>query len=74
MDDKKCLSCSKRSLNLLSGIYNATCVMCCADLMITAYPSKRHASVLLDSLTKFKDAPARKEILDEVKTKLERCD
>ncbi|CAB4139697.1 hypothetical protein UFOVP352_29 [uncultured Caudovirales phage] len=73
MHDEKCLSCEKRSLNLISGIYKAQCIMCCADLMLTAYPSKKHASTLIASLLNFKDAPPKEKILDELKNKLKQC-
>lgn len=73
MRDEKCLSCEKRSLNLRSGIYSAQCVMCCVDLTLTAYPSKKHAGVLIASLLNFKDAPPKEEIINHVKNKWQQC-
>lgn len=71
MPQEKCVSCEKRSLNLISGIYKAQCVMCCSDLMLTARSSKKHASALLASLLNFKDSPEKEKIIDMIKIKLQ---
>ena len=55
---------SKQQLN--SGLYQMTCVKCCARLVLSAHPSKPHAAGMLAAIARHKDAPARVDILESV--------
>lgn len=54
------------------GGYQATCVQCCARLVMSAYPSKLHAMAMLAAIARFRDAPGRDEILACVRRLMEK--
>jgi len=67
-----CLSCQAREHDRWSGRFNFLCTNCCADLVLTAKPSKRLAESMLAAIAYRRDAPPREEILACVRQKLEK--
>lgn len=67
-----CPACESAAKKPLSGIYQFTCVQCCARLVLTAHPNKRQASALLAAILRFNQAPGRAEILECVRQHLTR--
>lgn len=50
----------------VGGWYQASCLECCARLVLTARPSKRHAGCLIGALLRFPGNPGREAILQRV--------
>lgn len=53
-----------------SGVYNLNCLDCCTKLIMSAYPNKRVAAVLMESIERHKGAPSRAEVVDSLKKQL----
>lgn len=62
-----CQSCQARASNPHSGRYHFQCLECCAALVRSARPDKRHAGSLLAAIALHKEAPGREEILEALK-------
>lgn len=52
---------------LISGIYDTSCLECCARLVATASPDKAKAMTMLAVIAKNKESPKREAILSRVK-------
>ena len=61
-----CEACTKSATNPRIGLYQFTCLSCCARLVLSAHPDKRQASAMLGAIARFKGAPGRAEILASV--------
>jgi hypothetical protein len=48
------------------GVYDLNCLDCCTKLVMSAYPNKRVAAVLLESIDRYKGAPSRAEVVESV--------
>jgi len=62
-----CQACQARANDPISGRYNFMCLECCAALVRSARPDKRHAGSLLAAIALHKEAPSRQEILERLK-------
>ena len=62
-----CNECAKAKNNRLHGIYQVSCVGCCARLVISARPDKRQQLAILDFIARHEEAPSRADILECVK-------
>jgi hypothetical protein len=62
-----CQACQARASNPHSGRYQFKCLECCAALVRSARPDKRHAGSLLAAIALHRDAPSREEILERLK-------
>lgn len=53
-----CPCCAK-----VSGLYDLTCLACCARLVLSARPSRLQQEVMLAAIERQRDAPKRAAIL-----------
>lgn len=58
-----CRSCESWIRFTHSGEYHLGCLDCCVRLVLSTQPVKAHAAAMLAAIERFRDAPARKEIL-----------
>lgn len=63
----ECNECEKAKINRLHGAYVRWCLRCCARLVISARPSKKHQLTILDWIERDEKAPTRAAILDYVR-------
>ena len=62
-----CPACELSERQPLSGVYQFTCVSCCARLVMSAHPDKRQANAMLAAIARYKHAPGRDTILECVR-------
>ena len=67
-----CPACEFSKRRPFSGAYNLGCVQCCARLVISAHPSKSHATSMLVAINRFPGSPGREKVLACVRHGLEK--
>lgn len=60
------VSCSACASGL-RGAYDLNCVACCARLVISARPSKKHQESMLAAIAGYKDGPTREQVIEAIK-------
>lgn len=58
-----CSQCHTATQRPQSGLYNFSCVQCCARLVATTKPDKAKAKAMLEAIARFKPSPPRPTIL-----------
>ncbi len=67
-----CPACESSKQRPHTGVYRFQCLECCARLVASTYPSKRHAAAMLAAIERFPQSPGRAEVLacvDQLLTK-----
>jgi hypothetical protein len=67
-----CPACESSKQRPHTGVYHFQCLECCARLVASTYPSKRHAAAMLAAIERFPQSPGRAEVLacvDQLLTK-----
>ncbi len=62
-----CAACESSKEQRWHGVYDTTCIACCARLVISARPNKRFQEAMLAAIAMQKGAPERAQILDYIK-------
>ena len=63
-----CAACESAKVRpYVGGSYNLACLPCCVRLVLSAYPDKRQASVMLAAIGRFEGGPDRDVVLSEVR-------
>lgn len=66
-----CAACQSATQYRHSGLYHLDCLECCARLVLSAYPSKPHASAMLAAIERFPSSPSRERVLKRVSERME---
>lgn len=66
-----CPACESFAQRPNSGAYCMQCQACCTRLVLSAYPSREQAAVMLDAIARYPGAPRREQITAAVKKALE---
>lgn len=59
-----CKECTKAAASKHHGVYQMTCLMCCARLVVSARFSKMHQEAMLAVIARTHGAPSRQQVLD----------
>lgn len=59
----KCPHCQKAASKQYGGVGSMLCVGCCARLVLSARPSRRHQEAMFAAIARFSGSPSREEIL-----------
>lgn len=62
-----CRECESSKQRRWHGVYDMTCLECCARLVASVNPDKLKAMSMLESIAKNRNAPKREAILARVK-------
>ena len=62
-----CAECESSNEQRWHGVYDTTCIACCARLVISARPNKRFQEAMLAAIAMQKGAPNRAQILEHIK-------
>lgn len=65
-----CRECESSKQRRWHGVYDMTCLECCARLVASVNPDKLKAMSMLESIAKIRKAPKREAILARVKEML----
>ena len=62
-----CPPCESSKQHATHGVYDTTCIACCARLVISARPVKKFQEAMLAAIAMQKGAPERAQILEYIK-------
>ena len=62
-----CAACTSSKEQRWHGVYDTTCIACCARLVISARPNKKFQEAMLAAIAMQKGAPERAQILEYIK-------
>ena len=65
-----CPQCESSKQRPSSGAYSFRCVQCCARLVLSTHPNKRHAATMLAAIDRFPGNPGRDAVLECVRQEL----
>lgn len=68
----KCSACMRSEKRPACGAYRLQCMACCTRLVLSAYPSKTQAAVMLEAIARFPGNPGREQVLECVRQELAR--
>jgi len=66
-DANQCEECVAAASLPFHGIYNFSCLCCCARLVVSARPERNQQEAMFASIAKCEIAPKREEIIDYMK-------
>lgn len=68
MTKNECGNCAQAKIKN-HGVFDFSCIGCCARLVASARPSRPHQESMLASIERFRNAQKRQDILDYLKQK-----